>query len=76
MDVASLLRPCANLERFRCAGKPVLVFRSCGAEAGFILEDGERSLISPTKPRLKAAAEDVFDPWPTASSSSSELKSI
>lgn len=54
----------------------MVVFLSCGAEAGFMLKDGERSLMSATKPRSKAAAEDVFDLLPTASSSSSELKSI
>ena len=51
-------------------------FLSCGAEGGFVLEDGERSLMSLTKARSNAAAEDGFDPLATASSSSSELKSI
>ena len=76
MNVLSLLRLCANLERFRCAGKPVVEFLSCGAEGRSASEDGERSLMSPTKARSKAAADDILDLLRTASSSSSELKSM
>lgn len=77
MDALPLPRLCADPGRFRCAGKPVVELLGRGAEGVFVLEDGGRSLISPTYARCKAGAGvlSLLVPVSCSSPSSSELKS-